>query len=100
MSKPNVVTRKKDCRIIFGALIGEQETQHTFYPASLFPEQVLPTNKDVVERMLAEKSFLQRSTALTIAKELTDRWVWCNVYHISTERVCTKIQELVNNFSR
>ena len=57
---------------------------HTFSSPDAFPPGVLPTKRHVMERILHLKNFRTFNAAYDIAKEICDRWVWCNIYILFT----------------
>ena len=72
---------------------------HTFTSRSSFPPGVLPTKRQVIERILHLKNFRTEKAANDIAKEIHDRWVWCNVYPIHQYTISKKVYSLVDSFS-
>ena len=60
---------------------------------------VLPTKRHVMERILHLKSFRTFNAANDIAKEIYDRWVWCNIYPIHLYTISKKVESLVKSFS-
>ena len=63
---------------------------------------ILPTKRQVIERLLHEDNFLQLSAAKTVANELVKRWLWCNVYclhPLTIAKHCKQIQDLIEKFS-
>ena len=72
---------------------------HTFKSMKEFPPGVLPTNREVICRVLNEEKFLQYEAAHTVAEKLVQLCICCNVYTISTARVGSKIQQLMKEFS-
>ena len=57
------------------------------------------TKRHVIERILYLKNFRTFNAANDIAKEIYDRWVWCNVYPIHLYTISKKVQSFVNCFS-
>ena len=53
-------------------------SRHTFSTRDSFPPGVLPTKRHVIERILHLKNFRTFNAANDIAREIYDRWVWCN----------------------
>ena len=74
-------------------------SEHTFSTLDSFPPGVLPTKRHVIERILHLKNFLTFNAANDIAREIYDRWVWCNVYPIHLYTISKKVQSFVNCFS-
>ena len=72
---------------------------HTFSTRDSFPPGVLPTKRHVIERILHLKNFRTFNAANDIAREIYDRWVWCNVYPIHLYTISKKVQSFVNCFS-
>ena len=72
---------------------------HTFSTRDSFPPGVLPTKRHVIERILHLKNFRTFNAANDIAREIYDRWVWCNVYPIYLYTISKKVQSFVNCFS-
>ena len=76
MSK-NVRTRQDTTEV----LVVDKDA-YKFSPVSSFPgpPYKLPTQKVVVQRVLAEKMQRKRAAALTWALELRNIWIFCKVY--------------------
>ena len=72
---------------------------HTFSTRDSFPPGVLPTKRHVIERILHLKNFRTFNAANDIAREIYDRWIWCNVYPIHLYTISKKVQSFVNCFS-
>ena len=72
---------------------------HTFSTRDSFPPGVLPIKRHVIERILHLKNFRTFNAANDIAREIYDRWVWCNVYPIHLYTISKKVQSFVNCFS-
>ena len=53
----------------------------------------------LIERILHLKNFRTFNAANDIAREIYDRWVWCNVYPIHLYTISKKVQSFVNCFS-
>ena len=64
-----------------------------------FPPGVLPTKRQVIERILHIKNFRTETAANDIAEEIPNRWVWCNVYPIHTYTISKKVYNLVASFN-
>ena len=71
---------------------------HTFTIDSC-PPGVLPTKRQVIERILHIKNFRTETAANDIAEEIHNKWVWCNVYPIHTYTISKKVYNLVVSFS-
>ena len=69
-----------------------------FTNLALFPSSLVPHINfhqiTVLQRVLAEKNWRSREAASTVAKELFDVWIYCNVYPISEQRITDKIFKL------
>jgi len=52
----------------------------TFTGCEKFPPGVLPTKRQVLERLLHFRNFRTADAANDVANEIYDRWLWCNVY--------------------
>ena len=72
---------------------------HTFTSRDSFPPGVLPTKRQVIERILHLKNFRTETVANDIAEEIHDRWIWCNVYPVHKYTISKKVQNLVASFS-
>lgn len=72
---------------------------HSFTSIESFPPGILPTKRQVIERILHWKNFRTEDAARAIAKELHDRWIWCNVYPLQMGTITKKIQAIVTLFS-
>ena len=55
---------------------------------------VLPTKRHVIERILHLKNFRTFNAANDIAREIYDRWIWCNVYPIHLYTISKKFKVL------
>ena len=64
-----------------------------------FPPGVLPTRRQVLERIIHFKNFRTVHTANDVAQEIFDRWVFCNVYPLHLLTISKKLQNLVTSFS-
>ena len=60
-----------------------------FKAADSFHPGELPTNRQVIERMLIFSDFRTLSAAREVAHELHDRCVWCNVFPTASLYYCT-----------
>ena len=72
---------------------------HVFHSKEKLPSEKLPTKRDVIERVLNEKNFLQQSAAGVVAKELINIWIFCNVYPVNEITVKQKMFALMKTFS-
>ena len=70
---------------------------YTFTGSESFPSGILPTKCQVLERIIQFENFGTVDVANDVAKEIHDRWVWCNVYPLpevgSTELFLYRITE-------
>ena len=72
---------------------------HVFMSRKKFQQRKLPTKNNVIERVLQEDNFLQKSAAGIVAKKLIDYWIWCNVYPVHELTVKEKIFNLTKIFT-
>ena len=72
----------------------------TFTSCENFPSGVLPTERQVIERILYFKNFHTMDAANDVAKEVYNRWVWCNIYPLHQYSISKKIQALIKSFTR
>lgn len=72
---------------------------YTFTSREKFSDGILPTKKEVLERVLHEEKFLQQSAADLVATELVTHWIWCNVYPLSKITAANKISDMIKTFS-
>ena len=70
-----------------------------FQSSDNFPSGILPTKRQVIERMLSFNHFKKLDTARIVAKELHDKWVWCNVYSLHELTIAQRVQQLMVEFS-
>ena len=91
-----MLTRK---RAYSGAVIKKLHCGEIFKAVKLFPPGELPTKRHVIERMLDLPDFRTLSAAREVAKELHERWIWCNVYPQHHYTIATKIQQMMTTFS-
>ena len=59
---------------------------------------MLPTKKEVLQRILREDNWRTKQETDLVAKELKEHWLWCNVYTVSITIVSKKIVELTKKF--
>ena len=64
---------------------------HTFTSRDSFPPGVLPTKRQVIERILYLKNFRTEKAANDIVQEIHDRWVRYNVYPIHQYTITKKV---------
>ena len=74
---------------------------HTFTSCDSFPPGVLPTKRQVIERILYLKNFRTEKAAndIHVVQEIHDRWVRYNVYPIHQYTITKKVYSLVASFS-
>lgn len=89
-----MLTRKAATRIC------KCEGQYEFKSSDSLPKGILPTKRDVLQRLLHEKNWRTRPAATTVATELVELWTLCNVYSISVDGVVSRIQKLVKDFRK
>ena len=73
---------------------------YTFTGIKSFPSGILPTKCQVLERIIQFENFRTVDVANDVAKEIHDRWVWCNVYPLHYFIISKKVQALVVAFSK
>ena len=71
----------------------------TFTNCQNFQSGVLPTKRQVIERILSLSNFRTQEASKTIAKELFDRWIWCNVYPVHLLTITERIRNTASEFS-
>ena len=59
---------------------------------------MLPTKKEVLQRILHEGNWRTKQAADLVAKELKEHWLGCNVYTVSITMVTKNIVELTKKF--
>ena len=64
----------------------------------LFKSCVLPTKRDVLQRLPYEGNWRTRAAVVIVANELYERWIHCNVYRISVDGIVFRILTLVKDF--
>ena len=89
----NMKTRKSDNKIKV------LHSGEVFKSCENFPPGVLPTRRQVLERIIHFKNFRTVHTANDVAQEIFDRWVFCNVYPLHLLTISKKLQNLVTSFS-
>ena len=65
-----------------------------------FPAGQLPTKRQIIERILHEDNYLRRPASTAVAKELVERWIWCNVYPVHVVTVTNRIFEMITQLSK
>ena len=76
----------------------ERQGKYLFKSCDSFPNGVLPTKRDVLQRLLHERNWRTRAAAVIVANELYKRWIHCNVYCISVDGIVFRILTLVKDF--
>ena len=89
-----MLTRKAATRVC------ERQGKYSFKSTASFPQGVLPTKRDVLQRLLHERNWRTTSAAVTVANELSGRWIHCNVYCISINGIVSRIQTVVKDFRK
>ena len=69
-----MLTRKVVTRVC------ERQGKYLFKSCDSFPNGVLSTKTDVLERLLQERNWRTRAAAVIVANELYERLIHCNVY--------------------
>ena len=87
-----MLTRKAVTRVC------ERQGNYLFKSYDYFPNGVLPTKRDVLQRLLHERNWLTRAAAVVVANELYQRWIHYNVYCISVDGIVFRILTLVKDF--
>ena len=87
-----MLTRKAVTRVC------ECQGKYLFKSCDSFPNGVLPTKRDVLQRLLHERNWRTRAAAAIFANELYERWIHCNVYCISVDGIVFRILTLVKDF--
>ena len=65
-----------------------------------FVRDVLPTKRDVLQRLLHEDCWQTRAAREVVAQELVDVWVFCNVYPVSVKAVALRLETLAKSFKK
>ena len=86
--------------------LGKEE----FIARQSFTRGVLPSKREVVERMLfllmpsgpskTERTPQIDEAAFLVAKDLSDHWVHCNVYPMTTTNICKAVKRLYDDFRK
>ena len=71
-----------------------------FKSCDSFSNGVLPTKRNVLQRLLDERNLQTRAAAVIVANELYERWIHCNVYCISVDGIVFRILTLVKDFQQ
>ena len=72
--------------------ICELQGRYRFVSKECFPDKgMLPTKKEVLQRILHEDNWRTKQAADLVAKELKEHWLWCNVYTVSITMVSKKL---------
>ena len=83
-----MLTRKAVTRVC------EHQGKYLFKSCDSFPNGVLPTKRDVLERLLHERNWRTSAAAVIVANELYVRCIHCNVYCISVDGIVFRILTL------
>ena len=89
-----MLTRKATTRVC------ERQGKYSFKSISSFPQSVLPTKRDDLKRLLHERNWRTTSAAVTVANELSVRWIHCNVDCISINVIVSRIQTVIKDFRK
>ena len=76
------------------------EPWYKFQSINQFPDGVLPTKRDVLQRLLHEDNWLTKNAVQTVSNELFDIWIQSNVYPISLQAISQRIFKLANEFQK
>ena len=76
----------------------ERQGKDLFKSCDSFPNGVLPTKRDVLQRSLHERNWRTRAAAVIVANELYERWIHCDVYCTSADGIMFRILNLVKDF--
>ena len=87
-----MLTRKTVIRVC------ERQRKYLFKSCHSFPNGVLPTKRDVLQRLLHERIWRTGAAAVTVANELYERWTHCNIYCISVDGIVFRTLTLVKDF--
>ena len=71
----------------------------TFTSCEAFQPGILPTKRQVLERILNWNNFITKEAAKSVANGLFDRWVWSNVYPLRLLTIIQKVDSLVTKLS-
>ena len=87
-----MLTRKAVTRV------WERQGKYLLENCDSFPNGVLPTKRDVLQRLLHERNWRTRAAVVIVANELYERWIHCNVYCISVDGIMFTILTFVKDF--
>ena len=87
-----MLTRKAVTRVC------ERQGKYLFKSCDSFPNGVLSTKRDVLQRLLHERNWRTRAAAVIVANELHECWIHCNVYCINVDGIVFRILTLVKDF--
>ena len=87
-----MLTRKAVARVC------ERQGKYIFKSCDSFPNGVLPTKRDVLQRLLHERNWRTRAAAVIVANELYEHWIYCNVYCVRGDGILFRILTLVKDF--
>ena len=87
-----MLTRKAVTRVC------ERQGKYLFKSCDSFPSEVLPTKRDVLQRLLHDRNWQTRAAAVIDANELYEHWIHCNDYRISGDGIVFRIITLVKDF--
>jgi len=71
---------------------------YTFKSIDHFPSGILPTKRDVLQRLIHEQNWHTKEAAQIIAKEIFDIWIEANVCPISQQAISQRILNLGKDF--
>ena len=79
--------------------IFEHQEKNLFKSCDSFPNGVLPTKRDVLQRLLHERNWEQKLqlSLLQMNYMNNERWIHCNVYCISVDGIVFRILTLVKD---
>ena len=86
-----MLTRKPVTRVC------ERQGKYFFKSCDSFPNGFLPTRRDILQRLLHERSWGTKAAAGIVANELYEGWIHCNLYCISVDGIVFGILTLVKN---
>ena len=73
---------------------------YEFKSRPTFKQGVLPTTRHVLEILINEPNWRQKTASTTVAEELVNLWSHSNVYSISTAGVISRIENIVKIFCK
>ena len=74
------------------------EPWYKFQCINQFPDGVLSTKRDVLQRLLHEDNWHTKNAVQTVSNELFDIWIQSNVYPVSLQAISQRIFKLANEF--